>query len=51
MSPASERTVIFGLTLAWVQNDRVCSLRIYRGTTCLFRQLDVVPGDFRRFGR
>ena len=51
MSPASERAVILGLNLAWVQNDRDVSLRWFRGTTCLFRQFDLIIGDSRRFGR
>ena len=45
MSPESERAVILGLTLAGIQNDRYSSLRWYRGTTCLFRQLNFILGD------
>ena len=51
MCPTSERAVILGFTLTWVQNDRDRSLRRYRGTTCLFRQFDLIIGDRRRFER
>ena len=50
MCQTSERAVILGLTLTYVQNDRDRSLRRYRGTTCLFRQFDLILGDRRRFG-
>ena len=45
----SERVVILGLTLTWVQNDRDRSLRRYRGTTCLLRRFDLNFEDRRRF--
>uniref|UniRef100_M4BG47 Uncharacterized protein n=1 Tax=Hyaloperonospora arabidopsidis (strain Emoy2) TaxID=559515 RepID=M4BG47_HYAAE len=37
-------------SLAWIQNNRDCSLRGNRGTTCLFRQLGLGLGDRRHFG-